>query len=106
MSRSTLAYKASEVSMQIQQVPCVIPMVSVCNNHCRFCNLNESGEGARISSVEQDWRTALLESREGRRRGVVFVGAEPTLSEELPEAIGTARELGFDSIGVQTNGRR
>jgi hypothetical protein len=37
---------------------------------------------------------------------VDFVGGEPTIHDELQEAIGLARRIGFERIGLQTNGRR
>ena len=42
---------------------------------------------------------------EGYRRAD-FVGGEPTLYNELPQWIAAARRIGFEAVGLQTNGRR
>jgi pyruvate-formate lyase-activating enzyme len=73
-----------------------------CNNRCRFCSQADLDPERPRSDV-----TAQLEQAyaAGCRR-VDFVGGEPTIHDELPDAIGLARRLGFERIGLQTNGRR
>jgi MoaA/NifB/PqqE/SkfB family radical SAM enzyme len=76
-----------------------------CNNRCEFCVQGDkrTRHGARpFARIRQD----LLEAwREGARE-VVFTGGEPTLHDGLLPAIRLARELGYQHIQLQTNGRR
>ena len=81
-------------------------LASVCNNHCRFCNLERDGEGARVVRDDESLEDRLRRRFGDGDRALTFVGAEPTLSDELPGAISRARQVGFERVGVQTNGRR
>lgn len=78
----------------------------VCNNHCIFCM--ESDREARLRAVSgqttADLR-AMLETYEGRDE-VLFTSGEPTLNPALPELIEAAKALGYETIGVISNGRR
>jgi hypothetical protein len=67
-----------------------------CNNACVFCGQ------AGVDEAALDFEDAL---RGEERREVTFVGGEPLLDPRLDDAIAIARELGFEAIGVQTNGR-
>ena len=74
-----------------------------CNNLCRFCV-----QGDKRHRVEEpDRRTLEEELRTGREHadGVVFTGGEPTLRRDLPELVAMARDLGYDPIQIQSNGR-
>lgn len=68
-----------------------------CNNACVFC-----GQAGVSSEAALDFETAL---RGVNVREVTFAGGEPLLDPRLEDAIATAKELGIEAIGVQTNGR-
>jgi organic radical activating enzyme len=73
-----------------------------CDNACVFCGQ----AGVEVEPPAQsDVRLALTELRQTHTE-ISFVGGEPALDPELPERIALARELGFEAIGLQTNGRR
>jgi len=73
-----------------------------CANRCVFC-----ATGDRVSaSLAWDKIEAIL--RQHRAEGTEQLdidGGEPTLHPRLVDAIGLARELGYGSINVTTNGR-
>lgn len=75
-----------------------------CNNRCVFCVQGDKREHVPDKSTES-LRQELTDHRT-TCRSVVFTGGEVTLREDLPEMVRYARELGYDSIQVQTNGRR
>src|SRR5882672_12136033 len=82
--------------------PIIISVDHRCNNHCNFCSQGDLPAGPPPSDI-----TARLERAcASGYRQVEFVGGEPTLHDELTDWIGAAQRLGFDRIGVQTNGRR
>lgn len=71
-----------------------------CNMSCAFCFVDRSvpdfPEGEILDVIER------LASR--NRTHLVLSGGEPTLHPSLPRFIARARELGFHTIEVQTNG--
>ncbi len=76
-----------------------------CNNMCEFCA--QGGKRARagrksLARIKAD----LARARRAGVTGVVFTGGEPTLHPDLPAAIRAARSMGYESVQVQTNGRR
>lgn len=71
-----------------------------CDNVCIFC----AQAGVEEISAP-DLRAELIELRRDHDE-ITFVGGEPALAPQLLELVELARELGFTSVGVQTNGRR
>lgn len=77
-----------------------LALTRTCNNSCVFCA--QEGVGP-LSDV--DIRRSL-EALAGTSKELTLLGGEPTLHSDLTEVISTARALGFERIGLQTNGRR
>jgi MoaA/NifB/PqqE/SkfB family radical SAM enzyme len=73
-----------------------------CNERCAFCNTPEDSD-----TIVTD-QSAILSSLERERAAgythVTFTGREPTLDPTLPRYLVRARELGYETIRVQTNG--
>ena len=74
-----------------------------CNNLCRFCVQGDKRHRVKAPTT----RKVREELESGRKRadGVVFTGGEPTLRRDLPELVSFAREVGYETIQIQTNGR-
>jgi len=74
-----------------------------CNNLCRFCVQGKKRYTCETPSTSKLKR----ELKDGRQAadGVVFTGGEPTLRKDLFELISYARELGYRTVQIQTNGR-
>ncbi len=76
-----------------------------CNNFCDFCAQGSKRErkgGKSPAAI----KAALARARKEGASAVVFTGGEPTLHPGLPAAARLARRLGYESVQVQTNGRR
>jgi len=75
-----------------------------CNNACVFCNQSETSRDPGVSErIASELRKLASEGVDF----VTFSGGEATLDlTRLEELVGLARELGIDTIAVQTNGRR
>ena len=74
-----------------------------CNLRCRHCYINPEQHGRKrlpIASIER-WLAVFGERSPGAN--VVFLGGEPSLHPDLPQALRCARRLGFASI-TMTNG--
>ncbi len=75
-----------------------------CNNRCMFCVQGDKRDHHGPRPLQQ----VLVDLEEGRTlgaTGVVFTGGEPTLQEDLLAAVERSRELGYEQIQVQSNGR-
>ncbi|KAF0127686.1 MAG: putative Fe-S oxidoreductase [Elusimicrobia bacterium] len=76
-----------------------------CNNFCDFCAQGTKRARAGSKSLA-GIKAALTRARKQGVDAVVFTGGEPTLHPGLPAAVRLARGLGYESVQVQTNGRR
>lgn len=75
-----------------------------CNNRCAFCV--QGDKRSRYAPKPIDEIEAKL--KEGRARGaegVVLTGGEPTVHKTFLDAVRLARDLGYETIQIQTNGR-
>ncbi len=79
-------------------------ILTQCNLKCRHCYINPEQHGQnRLAPHEIDaWLT--LFAQRCTQPNVIFLGGEPTLHPHLPQAIRKARQLGFRSVTVDTNG--
>ncbi|MEC7987305.1 MAG: radical SAM protein [Myxococcota bacterium] len=79
-----------------------------CNSKCRFCFI-EQEIAMKLAPVSSAFIKRVF--KENRRRQlfdqIIFSGAECTLRKDLPDIAAAAiREGGFQSVKIQTNGRR
>lgn len=79
-------------------------ILTACNLSCRHCYINPSQHGTRTLPIEtiEEW-LALFAPR-SKEANVIFLGGEPTLHPDLPQAVKAARALGYASVTIDTNG--
>jgi Fe-coproporphyrin III synthase len=79
-------------------------ILTQCNLKCRHCYINpdQQGKGIVPLSAIEAWLKVFSKKKEAVN--VIFLGGEPTLHPDLAAAIKKARELGFGSVTVDTNG--
>ncbi|KJS31818.1 MAG: heme biosynthesis protein [Desulfatitalea sp. BRH_c12] len=79
-------------------------ILTQCNLRCRHCYINPSQHGQGRLGIEDinAWLRTLAERAPAAN--LIFLGGEPTLHPDLPEAVRTARGLGYGSITIDTNG--
>lgn len=74
-----------------------------CNNKCYFCVQGdkrfEYGDKT-AADIKSQLEQAIKDSN-----SIVFTGGEVTIRKDLPELVAYARDLGFQQIQIQTNGR-
>lgn len=75
-----------------------------CDSRCKFCFTERIREAPGLSN--SDVLDAMRAAREACVTAVVFTGGEPTLRQELGDLIGAARSMGYQHVGIQTNGHR
>jgi len=79
-------------------------VLTACNLRCRHCYINPEQHGQDtlpITTIEA-WLECFADRNPGAN--LIFLGGEPTLHPDLPQAIRTAKKLGFGSVTVDTNG--
>ncbi len=75
-----------------------------CNNNCLFCYCGDKKDLIPPLSTQEAKRKLEL----GRKQSSDFVdllGGEPTIRKDLPELIEFAREIGYKTVSITTNGR-
>ncbi|MHB2025009.1 MAG: radical SAM protein [Elusimicrobiota bacterium] len=76
-----------------------------CNNRCVFCV--QGDKRYRFSPRDEgSIRRALEEGLIGGSRSLVLTGGEPTMQPSLLETVRLARGMGYDTVQIQSNGRR
>ncbi|MBI9085031.1 MAG: radical SAM protein [Desulfobacterales bacterium] len=75
-----------------------------CNLHCRHCYINPDQHGTATLPVEtiETWLDAFADR--APVTNVIFLGGEPTLHPDLARAVAYAKNAGFGSITIDTNG--
>ncbi len=93
----TLSFSANERNLFFH-------ILTACNLSCRHCYINKEQHGSNTLSpqVIADWLKLFYE--EDKQSNVIFLGGEPTLHPDLAFAVKTARELGYHSVTIDTNG--
>jgi MoaA/NifB/PqqE/SkfB family radical SAM enzyme len=79
-------------------------ILTKCNLRCRHCYINpeQHGQNTLPIAVIAAWLEAFASNRISKN--LIFLGGEPTLHPDLPAAVKYARQLGFGSITIDTNG--
>jgi MoaA/NifB/PqqE/SkfB family radical SAM enzyme len=90
-------------SLEARTAKVIINLTYRCNNHCQFCAV-----GNRLQQdLDLDTVKEVLERYAAR--GITLLdldGGEPTLHPDLFDIIAYARQIGFATINITTNGRR
>lgn len=73
-----------------------------CNSKCITCNMWQNKSVNELSLMELE--DTLIQLKDIGVVTVGFGGGEPLLRDDLPQIVGKAYQLGFESIGVITNG--
>lgn len=77
-----------------------------CNNNCLFCmEEDRAGRQERVGLMTPEDVFLILESNRFRRE-VMFVSGEPTLNPNFLTYVRKARTLGYEKVGVISNGQR
>ena len=74
-----------------------------CPLRCEYCHNPELLSHRKKTSIRWPEIIEFLEARKGLLEAVVFSGGEPTLQNELPEAVDEIKKMGY-LIGLHTAG--
>jgi MoaA/NifB/PqqE/SkfB family radical SAM enzyme len=92
------------VNFSRQAVNVFFHILTRCNLACGHCYINPAQHGTKTLSLGtiEKWLSAFV--RRDRQPDLIFLGGEPTLHPELSAAVISARQMGYGSITVDTNG--
>lgn len=79
-------------------------ILTACNLACRHCYINPAQHGTAtlpLATVEQ-WLRLFYDP--AKKSNLILLGGEPTLHPDLATIIKFARQLGYQSVTVDTNG--
>ena len=79
-------------------------ILTQCNLKCGHCYINPEAHGKTMLTRETLESWLKIFSTESQSSNVIFLGGEPTLHPDLPFAVKKAKELGYASITIDTNG--
>ena len=101
--KTTIIKKKKTVSFSKDSANLFFHILTKCNLNCIHCYINEEQHGSEILplSTIESWLEIFAHKK---KQNIIFLGGEPTLHPDLPEAIKKAKTLGFNSITVDTNG--
>ncbi len=93
----TLAFQPGERNVFLH-------ILTACNLSCAHCYINPAQHGTATISRETllEWLTLFYGPN--KKNNVIFLGGEPTLHPDLALGIKTARQIGYDSVTVDSNG--
>ena len=75
-----------------------------CNLNCSHCYIYPRQHGDQTLPLEtiRLWLDAFADK--SKKANVIFLGGEPTLHPDLAQAVKYARQIGYQSITIDTNG--
>ena len=82
----------------------ILEVTDECNLNCPICLASspKMSEDPKIEQIEDALKKLL--GYEGRSTSIQLSGGEPTVRQDLADIINIARDLGFKSIEIDTNG--
>ena len=92
------------VSFSQNSVNVFFHILTSCNLKCRHCYINPEQHGnitLPINTIEA-WLNIFAQPH--KDTNLVFLGGEPTLHPHLARAVKTAKQIGYKSITIDTNG--
>lgn len=74
-----------------------------CNNNCKFCSINPSERKRSRSTPEI--KKMIKDAKAKGVEVIGFSGGEPTIRKDIVDLVRYAKQLGFRTVRIQTNGR-
>jgi MoaA/NifB/PqqE/SkfB family radical SAM enzyme len=92
------------VSFSKNAVNVFFHILTQCNLSCRHCYINPAEHGSQKLSSQTiiEWLRPFPSPE--KKANLILLGGEPTLHPELSVIVAAARQTGYDSITIDTNG--
>jgi len=79
-------------------------ILTKCNLSCTHCYINKDQHGTNTLDIGTIKAWLRLFSDKASFTNLIYLGGEPTLHPDLAQAVKAAKQLGFKSITIDTNG--
>ncbi|MCK5313209.1 MAG: radical SAM protein [Desulfobacteraceae bacterium] len=79
-------------------------ILTKCNLSCKHCYINKEQHGDNTLDIETIKSWLDLFSKKSKEMNIIFLGGEPTLHPDLSFAVKHAKQTGFKSVTIDTNG--
>ncbi len=79
-------------------------ILTKCNLRCTHCYINKKEHGDAILPAETVIKWLKAFGQKTGQANVIFLGGEPTLHPDLAYFVKTAKDMGFLSVTIDTNG--
>ncbi len=79
-------------------------ILTSCNLKCRHCYINPDQHGKNTLGLDTIKKWLAVFAQPDHMTNVIFLGGEPTLHPDLATCVRHARNLGYGSITIDTNG--
>lgn len=79
-------------------------ILTACNLKCRHCYINRKQHGENTLPIDTIESWLKVFTGKSKKTNIIFLGGEPTLHPQLPQAVKSARSMGYQSITIDTNG--
>ncbi len=79
-------------------------ILTKCNLTCAHCYINPGQHGNNTLSVDTITAWLKLFVNKTHNANLIFLGGEPTLHPDLDKCVKAARDMGYSSITIDTNG--
>ena len=93
----------------LQTACCVlIDVTDRCDQNCAVCFASASPDKKKepnISEIRQKYEE-LIRMSEARKFNIQISGGEPTVRDDLPEIVKMAKDMGFEYVQLNTNGKK
>ena len=96
-SARTIAFRPNERNVFLH-------ILTACNLACQHCYINREQHGSEMISRETMASWLKIFHDPDKETNLIFLGGEPTMHPDLAWGIKKAREIGYGSITVDTNG--
>ena len=96
-SARTIAFRPNERNVFLH-------ILTACNLACQHCYINREQHGSEMISRETMANWLKIFHDPDKDTNLIFLGGEPTMHPDLAWGIRKAKELGYGSITVDTNG--
>lgn len=92
------------VSFSVDAVNVFLHILTKCNLSCKHCYINPGQHGSNMLPIPTIEKWLKVFNSDDKNANLILLGGEPTLHPELSKAVKSAREMGYTSITIDTNG--
>ena len=79
-------------------------LLTACNLSCRHCYINQDQHGSATVSKATMEKWLKLFYEPDKQNNLILLGGEPTMHPDLAHGIHYARQIGYETVTIDSNG--